>query len=54
MDSELSAKLNETNISQPILVQTFASGRILRDSDGAANGLAYIFLNDGAYIRDSY
>ncbi len=37
------------------LIQTFDTGIILRDSDGASHGLAYVLFQDnGSYIKEPY
>lgn len=54
IDSRLRARLYGSDNSQYVLAQGFDNGFILRDSDGVSNGLAYVFLNSGTYIRDYY
>lgn len=54
IDSRLRARLYGANNAQHVLAQGFDNGFILRDSDGASNGLAYVLLNNGVYYRDFY
>ncbi len=53
-DSSTRARVYWADNSKHIMLQHFDKGFILRDSDGATNGMAYIFLNNGTYIRDYY
>jgi len=54
VDSRVRARLTGADNAQHVLAQGFDNGFILRDSDGAGSRLAYVFLNNGTYIRDYY
>lgn len=54
IDSRLRARLYGADNSQHVLAQGFDNGFILRDSDGVNNRLAYVFFNNGKYVRDYY
>jgi hypothetical protein len=54
VDSRVWAKETGANNAQHVLAQGFDKGFILRDSDGAAHRLAYVFLRNGNYIREQY
>jgi len=43
----------ETGNADP-LVQAFEGGYIFRDSDGFMNRLAYVFFDDGTFVRQPY
>jgi hypothetical protein len=36
------------------LAQDFERGFVFRDSDGTSRGLAYVFFDDGTFLRESY
>jgi hypothetical protein len=54
LDALKRAKVMGAENVRLILLQSFERGFILRDSDGATRRLAYIFLNNGAYVREGY
>ena len=39
---------------QLMLAQGFANGFIFRDSDGETCKKAYVFLNNGSFVREGY
>lgn len=54
VDSRVWARETGADNSQHVLAQGFDNGFILRDSDGASHGLAYIFFQNGNYVRERY
>jgi hypothetical protein len=54
VDSRVWARETGADNSQHVLAQGFDDGFILRDSDGAAHRLAYVFFWNGTYIREQY
>lgn len=54
LDALKRAKISGAENARLLLAQIFERGLILRDSDGATRRLAYIFLNNGTYVREGY